>query len=946
MAATILGVRRRTASVPTPLRPWSSLGMRLNTWSPSNVAHLGSALGVDRAVALVVAAPWLNDRAHEATIEECRLAPGVVGPDAARELLGLIARDGRPPADVDTHRRAFNLALRFRIHGVPADPRLLESWIAVVGWGTVVVRPYGKVPTARWCAELHRSLVAYTDRLHAEHDSLDPSQTERFREWVRRAAPLGPDPLGTLLAHRPWRAGQAWPTDVAASALAIPGVVERATRWLQDLGPHVRAAQPDAGDGMPASVDALLLPYAALALADVEAREAVLSMGTRLARAGALRWDTLVHLLDALAHRVEWWRHKAVSAQTPALWEGPVAELLARTHGREAVAIDTTAIEAAEFVMTWCDHGFAVSERLLTMLTSTDGVELRGLIQQSDDDTRELALRISNGDLTRLRNTFVLGLQPRRHAWPLLPAWSLLDRHADLQAGMRSCFDRTELAARATRMLDRLALARRLNPGSALRRRLAALERATAEVDAPPFLQPDVLTTLGRTAGLSIEAGLAEPIPRPLRRILDSPAAMAGELRALRQRAKGQAPTDRQRARLAALERLQGDPAAVRDQVGRQLAKALPKQLALTTLAALETVAGAEIGAHWGRVLAVSTSEMPETANWDNALDMVTSVHHNSRALRELLRHEVRGDRSWIRRLPANQACMKAMADRGLNAEAWLAARSLQLPTPSGPLVVYAADDPLEILQMGNLFGTCLSADGCNAHAAIAAAVEVNKRVLYLRDAHGRVHGRRLLALTSNGEVLGFHSYGSGETAEPHAEPARAATGHERAALPEVRSWVKLAFDLMSLDLARATSARLRHQEADDVSAAYLTHEEERSLELFCEGYFDRIEAFDWWIVGLSRAARHTRATDRAQVARWVGTLPRQDFPSCGRRPSETCRALLWLGKQAPPLTLERATELGLGRTELSLLARHAPSARLRREAAELARAPELPAGP
>jgi hypothetical protein len=235
---------------------------------------------------------------------------------------------------------------------------------------------------------------------------------------------------------------------------------------------------------------------------------------------------------------------------------------------------------------------------------------------------------------------------------------------------------------------------------------------------------------------------------------------------------------------------------------------------------------------------------------------------------------------------------------------------------------------------MGNLFGTCLSADGSNAHAAVAAAVEVNKRVLYLRDARGRVHGRRLLALTREGELLGFHSYGSGEPPEAPTAPAGPGTGRDAPAMPDVRPWVKLAFDLLSLDLARASSARLRRF-ADPSSGLYLTEDEDRSLQLSCRGYFDHLEPFDWWIEALSLERTPGGEHDRTLVSGWLVGRPPVDLAGLATRAWETCRALLWLGSDAPSLNATRAAALRLGRDQLAALARHSPSARLRREARE-----------
>jgi hypothetical protein len=49
----------------------------------------------------------------------------------------------------------------------------------------------------------------------------------------------------------------------------------------------------------------------------------------------------------------------------------------------------------------------------------------------------------------------------------------------------------------------------------------------------------------------------------------------------------------------------------------------------------------------------------------------------------------------------------------------------------------------------------------------------------------------------------------------------------------------------------------------------------------------------------------------------------------------ETCRAFLWLGSHAPPLTRDRVSALGRESAHRAALARHSSSTRLRREARE-----------
>jgi hypothetical protein len=68
-------------------------------------------------------------------------------------------------------------------------------------------------------------------------------------------------------------------------------------------------------------------------------------------------------------------------------------------------------------------------------------------------------------------------------------------------------------------------------------------------------------------------------------------------------------------------------------------------------------------------------------------------------------------------------------------------------------------DDPLEVFRMGAHFQTCLSPGSMNYFSVFANAADVNKRVLYARDAAGKVVGRCLLALTAQAQLLVFEAY-------------------------------------------------------------------------------------------------------------------------------------------------------------------------------------------
>lgn len=178
---------------------------------------------------------------------------------------------------------------------------------------------------------------------------------------------------------------------------------------------------------------------------------------------------------------------------------------------------------------------------------------------------------------------------------------------------------------------------------------------------------------------------------------------------------------------------------------------------------------------------------------------------------------------------------------------------------------------------MGNLFGTCLGAEDIYAFSAIANAVELNKRVLYVKDSNGNIIGRELIGLTAAGKLIGFRTYG-----------AVSIWRFWRMECPRI--WIKLHCDLACLRLVQSSGAQLEASDDDEVA---------EKLRLGAAWYNDGPEAFDWWLVN-RRLAPMILQGDRETVA--LGVLrflhergstdtPFEDLP--------TLRALLWLEGEA-----------------------------------------------
>ena len=107
-----------------------------------------------------------------------------------------------------------------------------------------------------------------------------------------------------------------------------------------------------------------------------------------------------------------------------------------------------------------------------------------------------------------------------------------------------------------------------------------------------------------------------------------------------------------------------------------------------------------------------------------------------------------------------NQCFVGQMSQRGIDMTPWLARETTQVQNDAGETFqVGFATDTLELLMMGFHFDTCLSPTSFNFYSAVANTIDVNKQVLYCRNADGVIVGRCLFALTADGRIQTYRRY-------------------------------------------------------------------------------------------------------------------------------------------------------------------------------------------
>lgn len=467
--------------------------------------------------------------------------------------------------------------------------------------------------------------------------------------------------------------------------------------------------------------------------------------------------------------------------------------------------------------------------------------------------------------------------------------WAHLHRHPVVRTFLIACAGHADLVPRIWRLLFRLALALRLqlaaDVGGALRAWTHPPAATLADLPPLPAAVASQLTTLAAYQNL---AGESEPLPASIREILRWAERRREELEALRlMRDAGHLPDAAQ----SRLDHLEKETSVNRTKAALQkLQKACEKEVAPAKLRALEQAIGNVINLHWRRIGLPHVKDLA-APEWDNALQIYISLRKNRPSLRNLMREEARGSREWIHRHPANVAFLETMRASGLDMDRWLIGIRTSSVVDGAEWELYTETEPLRMLQMGSLFSTCLGVGGVNAFAAVANAIELNKRVLYLKTARRAIVGRRLIGLSrpiekTDGKpmLVSYRSYGSCD-----------ASGWS----PGVRSspWVKILFDLHCARLARDVGAEVS-SEPTVLQAASDT------LPLFLKWYDDGPEPQDWWVTSPLTGPLAMEG-HRDQLARllhpWLERELRE-IREDALRMAPFIRVLLWLGDAAVPL--------------------------------------------
>lgn len=137
-----------------------------------------------------------------------------------------------------------------------------------------------------------------------------------------------------------------------------------------------------------------------------------------------------------------------------------------------------------------------------------------------------------------------------------------------------------------------------------------------------------------------------------------------------------------------------------------------------------------------------------------HALRIEGWVGANRRALRRLLSVPAPRANDYVFDHPRARQWLARHPALARKLELWRRGIVLVGHADDATLTLRVCQDPLETLRMGTYVGSCLGLGGDFMDAAAAAALDMNKRVVYARTSTGRVVGRQQLSWSEQGRLV------------------------------------------------------------------------------------------------------------------------------------------------------------------------------------------------
>jgi hypothetical protein len=357
----------------------------------------------------------------------------------------------------------------------------------------------------------------------------------------------------------------------------------------------------------------------------------------------------------------------------------------------------------------------------------------------------------------RQRSRTALAMLGRLDAGCPRPTCCAVDIVADLAEAAGRGHVEPRLLGAPDGSLERLRRdSRNHNRGSLLHQGLEAMAGRLGSLVIDAFVaHPEALFHTARLLGGLDEARRVVLVKRfrshPLmrRRLLNSPVAELAD--AIRRHADDRLPNPVPRKLRDHLAGAMTLGSAAVDRHRQTLVRRLPPlKLALLRRMVLDDLAKG--------LPAIDTAD----ANERHALQMLGAVRRNRRLLRRVLRVPPDARRAFLLDHPANQAWLRKHPR--LSADLWARGFERSFEHQGRSIRLAIEPDPMKVLRLGTEVGSCLSVGGGCAFSAVAVMADVNKQVVFARDAAGTFVARQVVAIAEDDRVVFFPVYPASAT--------------------------------------------------------------------------------------------------------------------------------------------------------------------------------------
>eukprot|EP00913_Durusdinium_trenchii_P008808 g8274.t1 len=152
----------------------------------------------------------------------------------------------------------------------------------------------------------------------------------------------------------------------------------------------------------------------------------------------------------------------------------------------------------------------------------------------------------------------------------------------------------------------------------------------------------------------------------------------------------------------------------------------------------------------------LNRNERAEICGWLGRLD-----ENNAALLDQIVSAWESAGPEFKRNLPFNRKWIEQAESNCFDVAGWLKPRrwKTQLDV-GGPIEIAIEHDPFDVFLMGSRFHTCLGLrSGCNHLSVLPNAADANKAVIYVDNGNGTIFARKLLTISTDGGLLGYHTY-------------------------------------------------------------------------------------------------------------------------------------------------------------------------------------------